>query len=261
MNKVKKELEVLKSWGIESVPVDKVLNMIKEVKDSSKISPMSQYMETLSKTVSATPVGGTIFYIDETVDGVYEFFDKDGNLLKNVQVGDKPYYYRVIKKGFKDKYYVYHDKVYDNVRWTYWKDNDYVYEFLNTSNDRGLGKTNTETVMSKDNGAYITSDSNGIPTIWYKLQQVRNARVGGCDDWFVPSRGEILILKDAIKLGDITGGNVAGSLYKESIFSNKYLWSSSEYSSQRAWWWHYCYQTWYQYHKSNINSVFFIRAF
>ena len=61
MNKVKKELEVLKSWGIERVPVDKVLNMIKEVKDSSKISPMGQYMETLSKTVSATPVGGTIF--------------------------------------------------------------------------------------------------------------------------------------------------------------------------------------------------------
>ena len=61
MNKVKKELEVLKSWGIERVPVDKVLNMIKEVKDGSKISPMGQHMETLSKTVSATPVGGTIF--------------------------------------------------------------------------------------------------------------------------------------------------------------------------------------------------------
>ena len=206
-------------------------------------------------------VGGTIFYIDDTAGGEYQFFDADGNIIKNIKVGDRPYYYRVIKKGFKDKYYVYHDKVYDNVRWTYWKDNDYVYEFLNTSNDRGLGKTNTETVMSKDNGAYITSDSNGIPTIWYKLQQVRNAKVGGCDDWFVPSRGEILILKDAIKLGDITGGNVAGSLYKESIFSNKYLWSSSEYSSQRAWWWHYCYQTWYQYHKSNINSVIFTRAF
>ena len=147
------------------------------------------------------------------------------------------------------------------MRWTYWKNNDYVYEFLNTSNDRGLGKTNTKIIMSKDNGAYITADSNGIPTIWYKLQQVRNARVGGCDDWYVPSRGEILILKDAIKLGDITGGNVARSLYKESIFFNKYLWSSSEYSSQRAWWWHYCYQNWYHYHKSNINSVFFTRSF
>ena len=261
MNNLKKELEVLKSWGIESIPVDKVLSMIEESECDSQVSPMGQYIETSSATVAATPVGGTIFYIDETADGVYEFFDEDGNLLKNVQVGDKPYSYRVIKKGFKDKYYVYHDKVYDNVRWAYWKDNDYVYEFLNTSNDGGLGKTNTETVMSKDSGAYITSDSNGIPTIWYKLQQVRNARVGGCDDWFVPSRGEILILKDAIKLGDITGGIIAGSSYNESIFITKWLWSSSEYNSQRAWHWSDYYQTWYYYYKSNIDSVFFIRAF
>lgn len=261
MDKLREELEVLKSWGIENISVDKILNMIKEVKDGSKISPTGQHMETLSKTVSVTPVGGTIFYIDETADGVYEFFDEDGNLLKNVQVGDKPYSYRVVKKGFKDKYYVYHDKVYDNVRWTYWKDNDYVYEFLNTSNDEGLGKTNTETVMSKDSGAYITADSNGIPTIWYKLQQVRNARVGGCDDWFVPSRGEILILKDAIKLGDITGGTIAGSSYNESIFITKWLWSSGEYNSQRAWHWSDYYQTWYYYYKSNIDSVFFTRAF
>ena len=214
-----------------------------------------------SSSFTAFPVGGTIFYIDDTSDGIYEFFDTWGNPIENVQVGDKPSYYRVVKKGFKDKYYIYYDEVYDNLRWAYWKDNDYVYEFLNTSNDEGLGKTNTETAMSKDNGAYITSDSNGIPTIWYKLQQVRNAKVGGCDDWFVPSRGEILILKDAIKLGDITGGTIAGSSYSESMFITKWFWSSSEYNSQRAWHWSDYYQTWYYYYKSNIDSVFFTRAF
>lgn len=30
LNKVKRELEVLKSWGIETVPIDKVLDMIGE---------------------------------------------------------------------------------------------------------------------------------------------------------------------------------------------------------------------------------------
>ena len=55
-------------------------------------------------------VGGTIFYIDETADGVYEFYDYNENLIHDVKVGDKPYAYRVIKAGTKDKYYVYHDE-------------------------------------------------------------------------------------------------------------------------------------------------------
>ena len=64
-------------------------------------------------------VGGTIFYIDETADGVYEFYDYNENLIHDVKVGDKPYAYRVIKAGIKDKYYVYHDEMYTSKRWTY----------------------------------------------------------------------------------------------------------------------------------------------
>ena len=82
------------------------------------------------------PVGGTIFYIDDTADGEYQFFDTWGNLLENVQVGDRPYYYKVIKKGSKDKYYVYYDEVFDKLRWTYYKDNNYVHESLSTSKHR-----------------------------------------------------------------------------------------------------------------------------
>ena len=79
------------------------------------------------------PVGGTIFYIDDDADGTYEFFDIDGNLMENVQVGDRPYYYRIIEKGSKDKYYVYYDKIYDNLRWTYYKDKRYVYDTWRSS--------------------------------------------------------------------------------------------------------------------------------
>lgn len=206
-------------------------------------------------------VGGTIFYIDDTADGIYEFFDADGNIIENVQVGDRPYAYRVIKKGFKDKYYIYHDKVYNSLRWTYYNDNDEVYESLDTSTDLGSGKTNTETVMAKNSGAYITGDANGYPTIWYQLQQIRNAKVGGCDDWFVPSVAEIDKLIRAIESGSITGGTIAGSSYNESIFITKWLWSSSEYNSQRAWYWSDYYQYWFGYDRSKFNSVFFIRAF
>ena len=208
------------------------------------------------------PVGGTIFYIDGTADGVYEFFDTWGNLMENVRVGDRPYYYRVIKKGSKDKYYVYHDEIYDDLRWTYYKDKKYVYEDVYESlSTFRLGKINTEIVMAKDNGAYITADSNGYPTIWYKLQQVRNDKVGGCDDWFVPSGWEMERLRRSIKKGAVTGGTIAGSSYEESVFTNKWIWSSSEWSAQDSWFWYYDGPFWYNYNKNHSFSAFFARAF
>ena len=207
-------------------------------------------------------VGGIIFYIDGTVGGEYQFFDADGNVIENIGVGDRPYAYKVIRKGSKDKYYVYHDEVYNNLRWTYCRDEDYTYESLGTSWDIGSGKTNTETAMTKDNGVYTTANSNELSTIWYRLQQVRNAKVGGCNDWFVPSTAEVMMLREAIKSGIIMGGMIAGSSYGDSVFNSKWLWSSSENSDQYAWAWGYNYQLWFSDYKSNADSsVFFARAF
>ena len=207
------------------------------------------------------PVGGTIFYIDDTADGEYQFFDTWGNLLENVQVGDRPYYYKVIKKGSKDKYYVYYDEVFDKLRWTYYKDNNYVHESLSTSRNTGSGKANTEIVMAKDSGNYVTPDSNRTSTIWYRLQQVRSDKGTGCDDWFVPSIDELELLRLAIKSGSVTGGIVAGSSYNKSIFNNKWLWSSSEFLSQRAWYWHHVHQCWDGGNKGLDSSAIFTRAF
>ena len=193
-------------------------------------------------------VGGTIFYIDEEADGVYEFYDYNENLLHNVKVGDRPYAYRVIKAGTKDKYYVYHDEMYTSKRWTYYKDGNYVYDAIGSlSQAIGTGKTNTATMMARDNGAYVTADSNGTPTIWYQLQLTRQAKAGGCDDWFIPSKLEIEELRKAGLM--------------ESGFKNKYIWSSSESSSQGAWLWYYYYQYWDSTGKNFDASVFFARAF
>ena len=257
MDKLKKELEVLKSWGIESIPVVKILSMI-EREEVTLRSPLGeQSTVTPSTPTDLTPVGGTIFYIDDTADGEYEFFDADGNRIENVQVGDRPYAYRVMNKGSKDKYYVYHDDVYDKLEWNYYEDDIAVYEYLDdTSGDIGSGKTTTEIVMAKDNGAYITAN-----TIWYQLQMIRDAKVGGCNDWFIPSVYEINELREAILLGNVTGGKIAGSYYGESIFGNKWLWSSSEDSARDSWHWSSNGQNWYTYGKNFNNSVFFIRAF
>ena len=207
------------------------------------------------------PVGGTIFYIDDTADGEYQFFDTWGNPVENVQVGDRPYYYKIIKKGSKDKYFVYYDEVFDRLRWTYCEGNDYVHESLSTSKNTGSGKANTEIVMEKDNGIYATPDSNRLPTIWHRLQQVRSDGGTGCDDWFVPSIDELELLRLAIKSGSVTGGTIAGSSYNKSVFNNKWLWSSSEFLSQRAWYWHHVHQCWDGGNKGLDSSVIFTRAF
>lgn len=210
----------------------------------------------------AKPVGGTIFYIDDAAEGKYEFFDVGGNVIENVQVGDRPYAYRVVARGSKDKYYIYHDRLYEGGVWTYCKDSIEIYESLGTSTKMGSGRTNTETVMSKDNGAYVTADSNGMPTIWYQLQQTRLAKAGGCDDWFVPSKDELEELRIAIESGSIKGGTVAGSSYNTSTFNKRRLWSSGEYSPHSAWLWYGYNQFWGASFKTYINSsVLFTRAF
>ena len=206
-------------------------------------------------------VGGTIFYIDDTADGKYEFFDADGNVIEAVHVGDKPYAYRVVTSGSKDKYYIYHDEVYTYKRWTYCEDEDYTFEFLDTLETVGSGKTNTEKIMVENDGIYVSKDSGGLPTIWYQLQQARLTKVGGCDDWFIPSRDEIEELRKAVESGNITGGTIAGSSYDESIFTYKWIWSSSEHSSQRVRVWLYLNQYWGLSSKDGYLSVFFTRAF
>lgn len=262
MDKLKKELEVLKSWGIESVPVDKVLSMIEGEEVTFRFPLGEQDTKVSSAIVDVSSVGGTIFYIDDTADGIYEFFDADGNLMKDIKVGDRPCAYRIIAKGTKDKYYVYYDEMYTSKRWTYYKGGAYVYDTIGSLGlGIGSGKTNTEIMMTHDNGAYVTADSNGTPTIWYQLQQTRLAKAGGCDDWFVPSKNEIEALRIAIKSGIITGGTIAGSSYKESIFTSEWLWSSSELSAQDAWFWYYSYQDWFYGSKYYDSSVFFARAF
>ena len=97
--------------------------------------------------------------------------------------------------------------------------------------------------MAADDGAYITADSNGCPTIWYQLQLTRNAAAGGCEDWFIPSKDEM----DRVRtLGIIP-------------FGGEYIWSSSEYDSHGAW--HWLGGNWGGLYKDNYKSVFFVRAF
>ena len=247
-------------------------NVLKRIEESYFLEDTDRD-EALGLLADARPVGGTIFYIDSDADGIYEFFDAKGNVIEDVEAGDRPYVYRVLKKGSKDKYYVYHDKVYDG-NWGYLdkskinKSNPLgvrVMESLGTSEGLGSGKTNTEKVMNKDGGVYVTKDIHGYPSIWYQLQQVRDSKAGGCDDWFVPSLEEVDVLKKAAKSRVISGGEVAGSTYEDSALNTKFLWASSECPERPARYagmWNYIMQHWIYEGKCDYgHAVFFIRAF
>ena len=232
-------------------------NVLKRIEESHFLEDTDRE-EVSGSPAAAKFVGGTIFFIDNTADGKYEFFDIDGNLMENVQVGDRPYYYRIIEKGSKDKYYAYRDRAYSGL-WTYYEKGSYAYDLLDTSEDIGSGKANTEKAMAND--SYITADAKGYPTIWYQLQQVRDDEVGGCDDWFVPSVNEFEELRKAVESGSVRGGAVAGSSYNTSVFMNKYLQASSEVSLLGAYAWDREDQCWDGVGKYGLFSVLFTRAF
>ena len=223
------------------------------------------------------PVGGKIYYIDDTADGTYEFYDAEGNLMSDVSVGSTPSYYKVVTPGSKDKYYVYHDELYSSPQW-----GKYNTTTGASGTTIGTGKSNTATLLATD--AVTTTN-----TIWYKLQQIRNASTGGCDDWFVPSKDEVEALRLAIgcttstsgavvvDASAITGGTIAGTAdgrthYKSyngtyycypsaTKFLDTNLWSSSECSAQNSWLW-YCYNQYWRNNAKDVSySVFFARAF
>ena len=224
--------------------------------------------EALESTLvpGTTAVGGTIFYIDDKADGVYEFYDVQGNVIENVQVGDRPYAYKVISPGSKDKYYVYHDELYKGLTWTYAGDCEYdAYKAAGTAACMYSGKTNTDRVMTRSNKTCLIAIPNKSPTIWYQLQQMNAARVGGCNDWFIPSISEIEELMLAVQSGNVTGGTVAGSSYEDSVFGTKYIWSSTEASSYHgdysAWIWNAGYQCMHDSPKNHEFAMLIARAF
>lgn len=238
-------------------------------------------------------VGGTIFYIDESAPGMYIFKNTLGQRVDPPSVGDDctGWTYKVIGET-KDKYYVYNDNYQSDCRWTYYDNGSAVSESLEGMSDNvGRGRRNTEIVMAAHDGAYVTADSNGKATIWYKLQQMNDSLSGGCDDWYVPSKLEVEKLREAITFvvlttsddpvllpaGPVTGGSIASDIDglvhyvdysgtrtcypSNTTFLRRTFWSSSQSSAGNANAWKNDRQAWTGNSKSNSAYFFAIRSF
>ena len=193
------------------------------------------------------PVGGRIFYIDSNSDETVKFYDSQFQEISNVAVGDTPMYYKVTSAGVsgKEKYYVYYPEVYTSLYWTY-MDSNYNYKYEETGitgSDIGEGKTSTSLIMSIDNGAYI-SDFNNRKTIWKKIQEVRDAAIGGCSDWYLPSSSEFFELKSIVP----------------DDFNLSRQWSF-EFNSEQARQWNTNYNSWRGTSKGTTGNITIIRSF
>lgn len=150
----------------------------------------------------------------------------------------------------KDKYYVVYDNLYTANRWCPYIDGAYVEVSTGyTATAIGSGKTNTAGIMAIDNGKYIQESSNGNPTVWYTISQMRSSNLGGCDDWFVGSEDELEQLR------------LSGAGNSETWFSNKSIWSSSEFTDTYARNCYCAYTGWTLNRKEYSYSVCGIRAF
>lgn len=191
-------------------------------------------------------VGGIIFFIDETSDEVVTFLDKDGNEIENVAVGDMPYSYKVVKPGEKPRFWVFnHMAGRPGTWWPYGIDR----KKIGTSMEFGSGSRNTEAVLD-----YLKAYDMGDDSIWARLVKMRDRASCGCDDWFIPSRGEMDVLREFFAAATSDPRLI-------NPFDIAWFWSSSEHSAQYAWSWRYDYQDWLNYSKNYDVSFLAVRAF
>lgn len=140
---------------------------------------------------NAIIIDNPIFYIDSENNGaVYHFFDQNGEEMESVAVGDVPYFCIVDGTPTKDKYYIFKKSLSTDLRWTYYTSGDYKAVTVGTQNGIGKGKSNTTLVMAADDGAYVTDDSNGKKTIWYRIKELNDANTDGANDWYLGSKAE-----------------------------------------------------------------------
>ena len=91
---------------------------------------------------------------------------------------------------------------------------------VGTSNDIGKGKENTEKLVAAMKDAAYTTSTGSETTSEYAAKKCADYTLNGYDDWFLPSRDELEMMRN--------------NLYRERIYNQFAYWSSSEESNEMA---------------------------
>lgn len=191
------------------------------------------------------PVGGIIYYIDNSSDGEYKFYDKNRS---EIQDPSKAVYYEVIKIGSKPKYYVVDTKtgLTGPYRWCH-MDQDLGIKGTSI----GDGKHNTQVALDAPDSS-VYKDHN----LWDEVRKHNSDAVSGQSDWFIGSKDEIEVL--------IKSGLVNKWFEKKKGKKRDYIliWSSSERDHPNlVWYWDEKINKWYRQIKDWGCSACFIRSF
>ena len=216
---------------------------IKQIFGDYGVEQLKKYLAEKKK--GKRLVGGRIFFIDEKSTETVVFYDKDGNEIKNVSVGDTPYSYEVVTEGKRPKYWVYHNKISKPLMW---KPSGEESKKFDTSEAFGDGMKNTIHILMDTN--YFEDDE----TIWNYIHKMRDEEWGGCHDWFIPSKEELKTLRHFFE-------KYADDLMLTDVFNASWVWTSSEYSASNAWLWGCNTQSFHNANKDSHYSVFGVRAF
>lgn len=200
----------------------------------------------MENTCEKKHVGGMIFFIDSESTEEVEFFDIRGQKV-NPSIGDMPHSYRVTKEGNRPKFWVFNSRMRSYKRWM---PDSTRYTYLETLEKLGSGAENTEKAI----GAFGIIYGEDQDTIWDFIVEMRALKVGGCDDWFVPS------MEEMVKLREFFMANKESDQFVDP-FDITSLWSSSGRPNYLACYWSCYYQEFGCDNKYGDNTVCGVRAF
>ena len=189
--------------------------------------------------VEYLPLGGRVFYVNSSggSGAEYHFYDASYNEITDQTVTGlaNAKYYSKTGTASADKFYVYDttNKLKSGYIWGYYGTSTGV-----TGNSIGSGKRNTTTVLKRSD---IPSGS-----IWEYVKDMRDSKIGGCDDWFIASTAE----QDQLESSGLV-----------DWYNNYFIWSSVENASRSAYRWYYSTSYWSNLYKNDTSDVFGCRAF
>ena len=236
------------SWTIETEPkmatkfyTPESDGYIIVAKDNTGNKGIPTYMVELAPAgIDFIPAGGTIFYIDETSDRQVNFYNEQGIIMEDVDVGDRPAFYTIEDEGTsgKDKFYIFDDetKIMSGKTWGF----SGILTAVN-ADGIGAGKINTDDILQMED----SSDLYGT-SIFRQLTIHNSTLVNGCNDWYIGSKAELTEL-------------INSGLIDEWLDDSGYqLWSSAEGSDNNHAWCNNA--SWTEAVKSNSGECCFIRS-